>query len=80
MGPTNGSTWVPNTRVPSEALTPINLREVSIAVPLVAFAILFGIMPTLVLRYMDKSISHQAKRTDGMGRSSLSGPANPNRG
>jgi len=45
-----------------EALTPMNLREASIAVPLVVFAVLFGIMPTLVLRYMDKSISHQARQ------------------
>ena len=42
-----------------EALSPITLREVSVAVPLVFFAILFGVAPSLVLRYMDESVTHQ---------------------
>ena len=42
-----------------EALTPINLRETAIAIPLVVFAIWFGVYPTTVLNYMDKTIDRQ---------------------
>ncbi|REJ68661.1 MAG: NADH-quinone oxidoreductase subunit M [Planctomycetota bacterium] len=40
-----------------EALTPITAREWSIAVPLVIFAILFGVYPRAVLDYMEPSVS-----------------------
>lgn len=43
-----------------EALTPITGRELSVAIPLVFLAILFGVMPSLVLRYMDATIDQQA--------------------
>ena len=42
-----------------EALTPIKPRELAVAVPLVIFAILFGVYPTSVLHYMDATIDHQ---------------------
>ena len=44
-----------------EALTPITGRELTVAIPLVFLAILFGIMPSLVLRYMDATIDQQAQ-------------------
>lgn len=44
-----------------EALTPITGRELSVAIPLVFLAILFGVMPGIVLRYMDATIDKQAK-------------------
>jgi NADH-quinone oxidoreductase subunit M len=39
-----------------EALTPMTAREVGIAAPLVAFAILFGVYPRLLLDYMTPSV------------------------
>jgi NADH-quinone oxidoreductase subunit M len=39
-----------------EALTPITARELSIAAPLLAMAIWFGVYPTAVLRYMTPSV------------------------
>ena len=44
-----------------EALTPLTTRECSIAVPLVVLAILFGVFPSVVLRYMDKTIDRQVE-------------------
>ena len=44
-----------------EALTPITGRELSVAIPLVFLAILFGVMPKLVLRYMDATIDKQVQ-------------------
>jgi len=45
----------------AEALTPITGRELSVAIPLVFLAILFGVMPKLVLRYMDATIDKQVQ-------------------
>jgi len=42
-----------------EALTPITSRELSIAVPLLVFAILFGVYPRSVLYYMQASVDRQ---------------------
>ncbi|MEZ6104042.1 MAG: NADH-quinone oxidoreductase subunit M [Pirellulaceae bacterium] len=42
-----------------EALTPITMRELAIAVPLFALAIIFGVFPNTILRYMDASIDQQ---------------------
>jgi NADH-quinone oxidoreductase subunit M len=39
-----------------EALTPITLRELSIAAPLLAFAIWFGVNPNALLKYMQPSV------------------------
>jgi NADH-quinone oxidoreductase subunit M len=39
-----------------EALTPITPRELSIAVPLLAFAIYFGVNPNALLKYMQPSV------------------------
>ncbi len=39
-----------------EALTPITPRELSIAVPLLAFAIWFGVNPNALLKYMQRSV------------------------
>ncbi len=39
-----------------EALVPITPREFSIAAPLLALAILFGVYPNALLRYMQKSV------------------------
>ena len=39
-----------------EALTPITLRELSIAAPLLALAIAFGVYPRMVLDYMQPSV------------------------
>ena len=39
-----------------EALTPITFRELSIAAPLLALAIAFGVYPTAVLKYMQPSV------------------------
>ena len=44
-----------------EALTPMNLREVSIAIPLVVLAILFGVFPGILLQYMDPTIDRQVQ-------------------
>ncbi len=43
-----------------EALTPITLRETAIALPLVAFAILFGVFPAIIFDYMEPSVSRTA--------------------
>jgi NADH-quinone oxidoreductase subunit M len=40
-----------------EALTPITRREVAIAAPLLAFAILFGVYPQALLSYMEPSVN-----------------------
>ncbi len=42
-----------------EALTPITGRELSVAIPLVFLAIVFGVMPRLVLDYMTPTIDQQ---------------------
>ena len=42
-----------------EDLTPITPRELSVAVPLVVFAIFFGVYPRSVLDYMDSTIDNQ---------------------
>jgi NADH-quinone oxidoreductase subunit M len=42
-----------------EALTPITNRELAIAAPLVAFAILFGIYPRVLLDYMQPTLNKQ---------------------
>jgi NADH-quinone oxidoreductase subunit M len=42
-----------------EALKPITLRELCVAVPLLVLAIWFGVYPMAVFRYMDKSIDAQ---------------------
>jgi NADH-quinone oxidoreductase subunit M len=39
-----------------EALTPLTLREFSIAAPLLAFAIIFGVYPKALLDYMQPSV------------------------
>ncbi len=39
-----------------EALTPITLREFSIAAPLLALAIFFGVYPKALLNYMQPSV------------------------
>jgi NADH-quinone oxidoreductase subunit M len=44
-----------------EALTPMTLRELSVAVPLVIFAVYFGVNPGSVLKYMDSTIDHQVQ-------------------
>jgi NADH-quinone oxidoreductase subunit M len=45
-----------------EALTPITLRELAIASPLAALAILFGIFPRLVLDYMQPTLDQQVEQ------------------
>jgi NADH-quinone oxidoreductase subunit M len=42
-------------------LTPSNFRENAIGTTLLAFAILFGVFPDLVLRYMNKTIDRQTE-------------------
>ncbi|TWT33309.1 complex I subunit 4 family protein [Blastopirellula retiformator] len=44
-----------------EALTEINLREMAIAVPLCVLAILFGVLPNTVFRYMDATVDAQVQ-------------------
>jgi NADH-quinone oxidoreductase subunit M len=43
-------------------LTPSNFRENAIGTVLLFFAILFGVFPNLVLRYMDKTIDQQTQQ------------------
>ncbi|UUO05846.1 NADH-quinone oxidoreductase subunit M [Blastopirellula sp. J2-11] len=45
----------------AEALTEINIREMTIAVPLCVLAILFGVLPHTVFRYMDATIDQQVQ-------------------
>ncbi len=45
-----------------EALTPITVRELSVAVPLFILAIWFGVYPNTVLKYMDPTIDQQIER------------------
>jgi NADH-quinone oxidoreductase subunit M len=45
----------------AEALTPISLRELCVAVPLFVLAIWFGIYPQTVLRYMDRTVDRQVE-------------------
>jgi len=42
-----------------EALTPITARELSVAIPLMALAIVFGVYPKLLLNYMQPSVDRQ---------------------
>ena len=44
-----------------EALTPITGRELTVAIPLVFLAIVFGVYPKLLLNYMDATIDQQAQ-------------------
>jgi NADH-quinone oxidoreductase subunit M len=45
-----------------EALTPITNRELAIASPLLAFAILFGVYPRIVLDYMQPTVDEQVEQ------------------
>ncbi len=45
-----------------EALTPITTRELLIASPLLAFAVLFGVYPYSLLYYMQQSVDQQVKQ------------------
>ncbi len=45
-----------------EALTPITMRELCIAAPLMFFAILFGVYPNSILHYMSPSVDRQVER------------------
>lgn len=45
-----------------EALVPITMRELSIATPLLALAILFGVYPRAVFHYMQPSVDRQVER------------------
>ena len=47
-----------------EALTPMTLREFSIAAPLLALAIFFGVNPNGLLNYMQPSVDQDGRRTD----------------
>lgn len=44
-----------------EALTPITPRELSIAVPLVCLAILFGVAPQILFRYVTPTVNRQVE-------------------
>ncbi|WP_233200465.1 NuoM family protein [Blastopirellula marina] len=44
-----------------EAICEINLREMAIAVPLCVLAILFGVLPNTVFRYMDATVDAQVQ-------------------
>ena len=46
----------------AEALIPMNLREFSIAVPLVAFAIVLGLYPQALFDYMQPSVDQQVQQ------------------
>jgi NADH-quinone oxidoreductase subunit M len=43
----------------AEALVPMKAREWAVALPLFVLAILFGIFPSIILRYMDATIDQQ---------------------
>jgi NADH-quinone oxidoreductase subunit M len=45
-----------------EELSPITLRELSVAVPLLILAIWFGVYPQTVLKYMNPTIDQQVER------------------
>jgi len=45
-----------------EALVPITWRELAIAAPLMFLAIVFGIYPNCVLRYMQPTVDHQVEQ------------------
>ncbi|MCA9237962.1 MAG: hypothetical protein KDA44_20960, partial [Planctomycetales bacterium] len=42
-----------------EALTPITMRELAIASPLMALAIILGVYPNALFRYMQPSVDRQ---------------------
>jgi NADH-quinone oxidoreductase subunit M len=44
-----------------EALTPMTVREMAVAIPLVVFAIVFGVYPQSLLNYMQPSIDRQVE-------------------
>ena len=45
-----------------EALTPMTMRELLIGVPLLVFAIVFGVYPNSVFRYMQPSVDRQVEQ------------------
>jgi NADH-quinone oxidoreductase subunit M len=45
-----------------EALTPITLRELVVAVPLVVFAVVLGVYPQSLLHYMQPSVDRQVEQ------------------
>jgi NADH-quinone oxidoreductase subunit M len=42
-----------------EALTPMNGREMAVAIPLCVMAVVLGVFPYSLLRYMDKTVDRQ---------------------
>ena len=54
--------WGPNTRARTATIcTPITPRELAIAVPLLCFAILFGVYPQAIFNYMEPTVTQQVK-------------------
>ena len=45
-----------------EALTPISMRELAIAVPLLLLAVVFGVYPNSVFRYVQPSVDRQVEQ------------------
>ncbi|MAT71117.1 MAG: NADH-quinone oxidoreductase subunit M [Planctomycetaceae bacterium] len=45
-----------------EALTPITMRELAIASPLMALAVILGVYPNALFRYMQPSVDHQVEQ------------------
>ena len=51
-----------------EALTPMTRREIAIAAPLLALAILFGVYPRAVLDYVEPSVAKTVTEVDRLDR------------
>jgi NADH-quinone oxidoreductase subunit M len=60
-----------------EALTPITGRELAIASPLVAFAILFGVYPRIVLDYMQPTVDAQVEQLAAWTKENRAGAETP---
>jgi NADH-quinone oxidoreductase subunit M len=56
-------------------LTPITPRELAIAVPLLCFAILFGVYPQAIFNYMEPTVTQQVKELATWTREVHDGPA-----
>jgi NADH-quinone oxidoreductase subunit M len=63
----------------AEALRPMTRREIGIAAPLVAMAILLGVYPPMLLKYVNPTVAATAQNLAGVARWAAAAPGDPAR-
>ena len=78
-GRCSGFTWARNTRARTAIILPDDAARIGIAVPLLAFAILLGVYPQAVFRYMTPSVNRDRATIWPSGRKNVKQPGSSRR-